>query len=84
MAGGVCLAPAAGGDRLSQSNGPDLSALLSFGMATAACLMVGLGLGSLVDWALDTLPVFTLIGLALGIVVTCYYVYTKLKQYLKE
>ena len=69
---------------MEQSNGPDLSTLLSFGMATAACLVVSLGLGWLADWALDTLPVFTLIGLALGIVITCYYVYAKLKQYLKE
>lgn len=69
---------------MSQPNGPDLATLLTFGMTTAACLVVGLGLGSLADWALDTLPVFTLIGLAVGIVTTCYYVYTKLKQYLKE
>lgn len=69
---------------MSQSNGPDLSTLLTFGMTTAACLVLGLGLGSLADWALDTLPVFTLFGLALGIAVTCWYVYTKLQQYLKE
>jgi len=69
---------------VEQRNGPDLTTLLTFGMTTAACLVVGLGVGWLVDWVLDTLPVFTLIGLALGIVLTCYYVYAKLKQYLKE
>jgi F0F1-type ATP synthase assembly protein I len=69
---------------VEQRNGPDLSTLLSFGMTTAVCLVASLGLGWLADWALDTLPVFTLIGLALGIVVTCYYVYAKLKHYLKE
>ncbi|MGH3785958.1 MAG: AtpZ/AtpI family protein [Pseudonocardiaceae bacterium] len=69
---------------MEQRNGPDLSTLLTFGMTTAACLVVSLGLGWLADQALDTLPVFTLTGLALGIVVTCYYVYAKLKQYLKE
>ncbi|HEU0087823.1 MAG TPA: AtpZ/AtpI family protein [Pseudonocardiaceae bacterium] len=69
---------------MSQSDGPDLSTLLGFGLSIAACLVVGLGLGSLADRALDTLPVFTLLGLALGIVATCCYVYAKLKQYLKE
>lgn len=69
---------------MNQGNGPDLSDLLSFGMATAACLVAGLALGWFVDAALDTLPVFTLVGLALGIVVTCLYVYAKLEKYLKE
>ena len=69
---------------MSQSNGPDLSTLLSFGLTTAGCLVVGLGAGSLADRVLDSLPVFTLVGLALGIIATCCYMYAKLKQYLKE
>lgn len=69
---------------MNQGNGPDLSDLLSFGMATAACLVAGLALGWFVDAELDTLPVFTLFGLAVGIVATCLYVYAKLKKYLKE
>lgn len=69
---------------MSQSDGPDLSTLLAFGLTTAACLMAGIGLGVLADKLMDTLPVFTLVGLALGIVATCFYIYTKLNQYLKE
>ncbi len=69
---------------MSQSNGPDLSTLLSFGFTIAGCLVAGLGAGSLADRALDTLPVFTLVGLALGIVAACCYTYAKLQQYLKE
>ncbi len=69
---------------MSQSNGPDLSTLLSFGLTTAGCLVAGLGAGWLADRALDSLPVFTLVGLALGIIATCCYIYAKLKQYLKE
>jgi F0F1-type ATP synthase assembly protein I len=69
---------------VSQSNGPDLSTLLSFGLTTAGCLVAGLGAGSLADRVLDSLPVFTLVGLALGIIATCCYMYAKLKQYLKE
>ncbi len=69
---------------MNQGNGPDLSDLLSFGMATAACLIAGLALGWFVDATLDTLPVFTLVGLALGIIATCWYIYAKLMKYLKE
>lgn len=69
---------------MNQGNGPDLSDLLTFGMATAACLVAGLALGWLVDAVLDTLPVFTLVGLTLGIVATCLYVYVKIEKYLKE
>jgi len=69
---------------MSQRNGPDLSTLLTFGLTTAACLMAGIGLGVLADSVMDTLPVFTLVGLALGIVLTCWYIYTKVKQYLQE
>lgn len=69
---------------MEQRNSPEFATLLGFGAATAAILMVGLGLGWLVDEAVGTLPAFTLVGLALGIIATCYYVYAKLKQYLKE
>ncbi|MQA12859.1 MAG: hypothetical protein GEV09_01465 [Pseudonocardiaceae bacterium] len=69
---------------MNQGNGPDLSDLLAFGMTTAACLVAGLAVGWFVDATLDTLPVFTLVGLGLGIVVTCLYVYAKLMKYLKE
>lgn len=65
-------------------NGPGLSTLLGLGVTIAAILMVGLGLGWMVDELADTRPAFTLGGLALGIVATCCYVYAKLNQYLKE
>ncbi|MGH8607294.1 MAG: AtpZ/AtpI family protein [Gammaproteobacteria bacterium] len=57
---------------------------MSFGLATATCLVAGLGLGWLVDLALDTLPVFLLVGLGLGIVATCLYVFYQIKSFLKE
>jgi F0F1-type ATP synthase assembly protein I len=69
---------------VNRGNGPELSDLLSFGVTTAACLVVGLLLGWLVDAALDTLPVFTLIGLALGIVGSGLYIYGEFKKFLKE
>lgn len=84
MAAAARRAPPEGGVPVSQRDGPGLSDLLTFGMSTAACLVLGMALGWLTDAALDTLPVFTLIGLAVGIVATGLYIYAKLKKYLKE
>lgn len=60
--------------------GPDLSTLLSMGATIAAILMVGLGLGWLADVVLDTLPVFLMIGLALGMVGVGAFVYAQFKK----
>jgi hypothetical protein len=69
---------------VDQRNGPELSTLLGLGAATAAILVVGLGVGWLVDLLVNTLPAFTLVGLALGIVSAGGYIYTKFSQFLKE
>ena len=69
---------------VNQRNGPELSTLLGLGAATAAILVVGLGVGWLVDLIANTLPAFTLVGLALGIVSAGGYIYTKFTQFLKE
>lgn len=69
---------------MEQRNGPELSTLLSLGAATAGILVVGLGLGWLVDEVVGTLPAFTLVGLALGIVGAGGYIYTKFTKFLKE
>ncbi len=65
-------------------NGPELATLLGLGAATAAILLVGLGLGWLVDEVVNTLPAFTLAGLAVGIVGAGVYIYTKFTKFLKE
>jgi F0F1-type ATP synthase assembly protein I len=69
---------------VEQRNGPELVTLLGLGAATAGILLVGLGLGWLVDQLVDTLPAFTLAGLALGIVSAGVYIYTKFTKFLKE
>jgi hypothetical protein len=69
---------------VEQRNGPELATLLGLGAATAGILLVGLGLGWLVDQIGDTLPTFTLAGLALGIVGAGVYIYTKFTKFLKE
>ena len=69
---------------MDQHNGPELTTLLGLGAATAAILVVGIGFGWLVDWLVDTVPAFTLVGLALGIVGAGVYIYTKFAKFLKE
>ncbi|MGQ0719344.1 MAG: AtpZ/AtpI family protein [Pseudonocardiales bacterium] len=69
---------------MEQRNGPELATLLGLGAATAAILLVGLGLGWLVDEVVNTLPAFTLAGLAVGIVGAGVFIYTKFTKFLKE
>ncbi len=69
---------------MDQRNGPELTTLLGLGAATAAIIVVGLGLGWLVDRVANTFPAFTMVGLALGIVGAGVYIYTKFKTFLKE
>ncbi|MBV9140760.1 MAG: AtpZ/AtpI family protein [Pseudonocardiales bacterium] len=69
---------------VEQRNGPELVTLLGLGAAVAAVLLIGLGLGWLVDWLVGTLPAFTMVGLALGIVGAGVYIYTKFTKFLKE
>jgi F0F1-type ATP synthase assembly protein I len=69
---------------VEQRNGPELTTLLGLGAATAGILLGGLGLGWLVDQRAGTLPVFTLVGLALGIVGAGVYIYTTFTKFLKE
>lgn len=69
---------------MDQRNGPELTTLLGLGAATAAILVAGLGLGWLVDRLVDSLPAFTLVGLALGIVGAGVYIYTQFTKFLKE
>ena len=69
---------------MEQGNGPELATLLGLGAATAAILLVGLGLGWLVDQLVHSVPAFTLAGLALGIVGAGVYMYLNFTKFLKE
>lgn len=57
---------------------PGLGDLLAMSVTLAMYLAVGFGLGWLVDLPLHTFPVGALVGLALGVGVSCRYFY---KQY---
>jgi len=65
---------------VEQRNGPELATLLGLGAATAAILLVGLGLGWLVDQLVHSVPAFTLAG----IVGAGVYMYLNFTKFLKE
>lgn len=65
-----------------QTGGQELGDLLSMGITLASCVVLGFGLGWLVDLPFDTFPGFALAGLALGVVAACFYVYKQFRRYL--
>ncbi|HWC83291.1 MAG TPA: AtpZ/AtpI family protein [Pseudonocardiaceae bacterium] len=65
-------------------NGPKLTQLIGFG-STIAGLVVGCtALGWFVDARLKTFPVFVLVGIALGIVLSCAYGYVAFRKFLEK
>ena len=54
------------------------------GVASALLLVVAFGLGWFADRLFHTLPVFTLVGLALGIVAAGRYTYLKFRSFFRE
>ena len=63
-------------------DGPELGDLLSMGASTAGCLVIGFGVGWAVDHALGLFPVFALVGLLLGIIAACFYVFAQFKKFM--
>jgi F0F1-type ATP synthase assembly protein I len=53
---------------------------LGMGLGSALCLAAGAGLGIGVDAAAHTGPLFTLVGLGLGVVAGVLYTVTKVRQ----
>jgi F0F1-type ATP synthase assembly protein I len=66
---------------VATGDGPQLGDLLSMGAGMAGCVVAGFGLGWLVDWLLNSFPGFALVGLGLGIVAACWYVWSILKRF---
>jgi F0F1-type ATP synthase assembly protein I len=56
--------------------------LVTLGSVMVACLVGGLGVGLVVDQHLDTLPVFTLVGLGVGMVAGALISYRRIRHYL--
>jgi ATP synthase protein I len=59
------------------------STLLGMGIAIAAELSVGLGLGWLIDSLAGTTPIFLLIGVVLGIAGAVSYTVVEFRKYLR-
>lgn len=59
---------------------PGWSSLLGLGAVTALLLVIGLALGWLADKFLHTLPIFTLVGLVLGIALAGRYTYVEIRK----
>ena len=64
------------------TDGPELGDLLSLGLNLAGLLVVGYGLGWLVDQLVGSFPTFALIGIALGIAGACVYFYKTFKRFM--
>ena len=62
-------------------SGPELGDLLSMGLTLATCVIVGFGLGWLLDTGFGSFPAFALAGLGLGIVGAGVYFYKVYKRY---
>lgn len=60
------------------------SELLGMGSVIAVQLLVGLGLGALVDTLAGTSPIFLLVGLLLGIAGAVSYTVVEFRKYLKS
>jgi F0F1-type ATP synthase assembly protein I len=58
--------------------------LLGMGAVIAAVIAVGMGLGWMVDELVNTVPIFILIGLALGIVGAVAYTVAQFRKYLNS
>ncbi|MCA1682682.1 MAG: AtpZ/AtpI family protein [Actinobacteria bacterium] len=56
--------------------------LVTLGATTLGCLVGGLVIGLVLDKHLDTLPLYTLVGLALGLVCGCGVTYVRVRQFL--
>ena len=66
---------------MPDSDPPSVWRLVGVGSTMAGLVAGGMLLGFLIDSRAHTVPVFTLTGLALGIVATCWYGYLKFRRY---
>jgi F0F1-type ATP synthase assembly protein I len=60
---------------------PDMMALLGIGVANVVALGVGLGLGWFIDDRAGTLPLFTMLGLAVGIVLAGLVTWSEIRKF---
>jgi F0F1-type ATP synthase assembly protein I len=61
---------------------PGAVAFLTLGVAGAVALVIGGGAGYLIDRAVGTSPLFTLVGLALGVALAVLMTIARVRKYL--
>ena len=71
-------------DQGPRSRGPSLVDLLTLGLSAAVSVALGLGIGWLLDSRLDTLPVCTMIGLAVGVALAVATVWAQMRKFLQQ
>jgi hypothetical protein len=63
---------------------PDVWRLIGLGTMNALCLVVGMGLGWLIDRRLTSTPLFTLAGLVVGIAVAIVVTWREMRGFLRD
>lgn len=58
--------------------------LIGVGSAIAVLVAGGMLLGWFIDSRAGTLPLFALVGLAVGITTACFYAYAKFRNFMKD
>jgi len=61
---------------------PGAVAFLTMGVAAALCVVIGGGLGYVIDRGAGTSPLFTLIGLGFGLVTAVVMAVARIREYL--
>jgi len=64
------------------STPPSIRELLGVGSAIAGLAAGGMLLGWFIDSQAGTLPIFALVGLAVGITAACFYAYSKFRRFM--
>jgi F0F1-type ATP synthase assembly protein I len=63
---------------------PDWPSLLGMGVALALLLVSGLAVGWVIDKFAHTLPIFTLVGLVIGIAAAGSYAYVEFRKFYRD
>jgi F0F1-type ATP synthase assembly protein I len=63
---------------------PDWPSLLGMGVALALLLVSGLAVGWVIDKFAHTLPIFTLVGLVVGIAAAGRYAYVEFRKFYRD
>jgi Putative F0F1-ATPase subunit Ca2+/Mg2+ transporter len=72
----------AGREDVEEKRSPSVFTLLGMGVSIALCIVVGLVLGIWLDAATHLSPLFTLVGLLIGVAFAVVTAYVQIKKFL--